>query len=1062
MRPEAGPRLAIVGTGEPPPMPPAPSVPPRRRSNPHGLTAILGIVALLTLIVTSSSFILSTGPENPGAPGRHGSVEPPAALAASLVALTPSNGIVGSLVAASGSGWPANASVDFSFGGMGVSTNCSTDPTGTFPGSSGSPCNFVVPAAPAGPTNLTVTSEGPSEQTATVGDSPDSIAYDSGTGALYVSNQDSDNVSVFAVGNHTANGAVAVGTTPEGLVYDSGAAEIFVANRGSDDVSVIADSNDTVVGTIPVGKAPSSLAYDPALGEVFVANSGSDNVSVISDAKNTVLTNVEVGGEPDSAVYDPAAGEVFVANYNSSNVSLIAAGNDSVVASIPVCGAPWGVAYDGGRNQVFVSCLLLPGVDVISGTTDSVVVKARLPNIPFGIAYDPALGAVLVSNEGSNAISVLSDSNDSLVSRVTVGHDPLGLAYDSGAADLVVANSGSDNITWIQWTQSTTVFTVDSRLLLSTATGSADVGQTVSVEGTGFGSSLVLSNFSLDSIPLACTNATNGTCLAGILTTDPSGSFDAQFLAPAVPDSGIYVLNATDSNNNSANQSLEIYPDPTVGPISGAPASVDVGQSATFRVNATLGSGGFAYRWIGLPVGCGGATASIPCAPTASGPTSIVVQVTDSNGFLVNSTPVGFTVDPDPEVGTPTSDPGSGLVDGGQSATFTETASLGTGTYGPVTWIGLPGGCAGTTSSLTCTGTELPAGQYSISAEVTDTNNDTSLASPSLAFVVNPDLAVTLPTANRPSSDIGESVTFNATATDGSGSYTYVWSGLPDGCSASSLDPMSCTVTSAGSFSIQLTVTDGSGFVVTSGTLVYTVNTDPTANFTASRVALDAGQSLTLDATGALGSGGYSYGWSGLPPGCQGTNSVLECTPTSTGSFAVRVEVTDSDGASVESSPLELTVAPLLTVGLSTEPSSPAVDQNVEFQSTVSGGTGPRTYVWHFGDGSVGSGATANHTFTDSGRFDVTLWVNDSTGASAEKTLELTVANPGESSQGSSESMAWEIGVAALVGLAAVGAVGVLLIRRGRRPVGPSEDSGERSDELHPDSSGEDSDRLPP
>ncbi|MCI4323197.1 MAG: PKD domain-containing protein [Thermoplasmata archaeon] len=1022
-----------------------------------GRVGFLAPVFILTLLVTSSSVVMVGIPRlGASSPGSF-SGEPPVELATTIVDLTPGGGEVGSLVAASGSGLPANASVDFAFGGLGVATNCTTDAAGNFPGSTGSACDFLVPATPAGPTNFTVTSQDPGELSKLVGDSPGSVTYDSGTGALYVANQGSDNVSVFVGANHTAHGAVAVGSSPDGLVYDSGAAEIFVANRGSDDVSVIADSNDTVVSTISVGVAPSSLAYAPGLGELFVTNSGSDNVSVILDTHDTVLTSVAVGGGPDSAVYDSAADELFVANYNSSNVSVVAVGNSSVVASIPVCGAPWGVAFDQERNELFVSCLLLPGIDVISGTTDSVIVKSRLPNIPFGIAYDPALDGVVLSNEGSNAISVISDSNDSLVSRVAVGHDPIGLAYASGTRELVVANSGSDNITLVHWSQSNTVFTVNSSLVLNTSTGSADAGQTVSVQGTGYGSSVLLSNFSLDSISLACTNATNGTCLAGSLTTDPSGSFNAQFLAPVVPDSGVYVVNATDSENHTANRTLEIYLDPRVGPISAAPGSVDVGQSATLRVNATLGSGGYAYRWIGLPTGCDGATASIRCSPVSSGSFSILVQVTDSNGFLVNSTLAAFTVYADPEVGAPRSDPGSGSVDAGQSATFTEAPSFGTGTYASFTWVGLPGQCEGTTSSVTCAGADLPAGAFSISAEVTDSNNGTSLPSPSLAFVVDPDLTVALPTANRASGDIGESVTFNATATAGSGSYTYAWIGLPNGCSSLLLDPVSCTFTSAGSFAIQLTVTDESQFVVTSGKLLYTVNPDPTANLTASRIVLDVGQSLTLNATGALGSGGYSYAWSGLPPGCEAPAALLGCFPTSAGNFVVKVKITDSDNTSVVSAPIELTVAPALTAGFSAAPDSPTVDQNVEFQSTVSGGTGARTYSWQFGDGTVGSGSTADHAFTKSGTFDVTLWVNDSVGASTEKTLELTVATPSEPSEGSSSPVNWGIELVGVFGLIVAGVVGLLVVRSVRKPKLRSADSGDGPGQDPPYSQGEDS-----
>src|SRR5829696_3635677 len=62
------------------------------------------------------------------------------------------------------------------------------------------------------------------------------------------------------------------------------------------------------------------------------------------------------------------------------------------------------------------------------------------------------------------------------------------------------------------------------------------------------------------------------------------------------------------------------------------------------------------------------------------------------------------------------------------------------------------------------------------------------------------------------------------------------------------------------------------------------------------------------------------------------------------------------------------------------------------FAADASGGTGPYTVNWNFGDDSEESDEqTVSHTFTEAGNYTVTLTATDSTGETASDTLEITV-----------------------------------------------------------------------
>jgi len=80
-----------------------------------------------------------------------------------------------------------------------------------------------------------------------------------------------------------------------------------------------------------------------------------------------------------------------------------------------------------------------------------------------------------------------------------------------------------------------------------------------------------------------------------------------------------------------------------------------------------------------------------------------------------------------------------------------------------------------------------------------------------------------------------------------------------------------------------------------------------------------------------------------------------------------------------------------LTVGISFTPSSPLTGQAVTFTGTASGGTAPYTFSWTFGDGAIGTGNPATHTYTTSGSYTATLSVTDSKGATGAASTAVTV-----------------------------------------------------------------------
>ncbi len=984
----------------------------------------------------------------------------------------PTSGAYGNAVTVSGSGLDPGLGVNFSLGGFLVPSSCLVDGLGELVGSAGGACTLSVPSAPQGADALVATQglwqSWSHDGGIGVGLAPIGVALDPSDGKLFVTNSDSNTVSVVSTSEKETIATIPVGNSPAGIAYAGPSGQVFVANAGSDNVSILSATEDTVTTTVTLSASPEAVVYDPGTNEVFVANNDG-SVTLLNASTDAVVTTVETnspGVFPLGAAYDPATGEIFITSGFDTGgtggaVSVVWDSNNTVGKSIFLSGTAYGDAYDPATGQLFVgiegtgSAGYSGYVDVIDCSNDSIVASIPVPapnSFGMGLAYDPAAGGVILTGTVYAGVSLISDSTDSEVDVSSASVGALGLAYDPASNAVYVANYGyscgptcypqfdSNVSVMTPTTSAATTFDVSSAVQVSNST--VDANTTLIVEGDGFAADEAIASVEVGSVPLSCLNASSGRCHEGSLSTDAAGSFVADFVLPATVSAGTYTVTVTDGAGNSATAALTVVPDPEPGTISANRSNLDVGQSVTLSVGpAQFGLPPYQYHWVDLPLGCTGTALSFSCSPVESGHFNVTVIVTDASGASATSAPFALAVLSDPTVvSSPGASPASGHVDAGQSVTFTAAPSGGTGTYVNYVWTGLPGSCAGSGPSVTCSAGDLPAGNFTIAVSVTDSNGYVSAPSPLLRYEVDSDPTVSPPVASRSTADVGQTVGFGTTASQGSGgAYRFNWSGLPQGCASSISDQVSCAPTTPGDYAISVTVTDANGFNVTSTSLEFRVYSDPTVAVLASPASLDLGQSLTLTAETANGSGGFAYDWSGLPTGCESTGPTVTCTATAPDTYYVTVSVKDSNGESATSSPERVTVAAAVTASMAPNVTSTTVGSSVTFTAVGSGGTGPLSYDWSFGDGTTGTGATVTHSYASPGNFTVTVWVNDTVGGSSERSVTIDVSMPTSSAPGSGSSGIGDAGIGAIAAvLVVIGVVGAVLLLRRRKTRDPT------------------------
>jgi PKD repeat protein len=255
---------------------------------------------------------------------------------------------------------------------------------------------------------------------------------------------------------------------------------------------------------------------------------------------------------------------------------------------------------------------------------------------------------------------------------------------------------------------------------------------------------------------------------------------------------------------------------------------------------------------------------------------------------------------------------------------------------------------------------------------------------------------------------VNQSVFFNASAsTPGSGHSTitsYRWT-FGDGGTGQGVT-VSHQYATAGTYGVQLTVTDETGLSTTSAATSVTVGAGlPTASFSVSPTAPGVNESVFFNGSASTPGSGHlaitSYSWTFGDGGtAQGVTASHKYTTA--GTYSVQLTVKDETGLSATSSVTTVTVGapPTPTAAFTFSPSTPTASQAVVFDgstSTPSGQGQPITdYAWSFGDGTPivhTANKTIGHTFGFGGAFSVNLTVTDGAGRVGVTSATITVSN---------------------------------------------------------------------
>ncbi len=260
--------------------------------------------------------------------------------------------------------------------------------------------------------------------TITVGGSPTGVSVRPDGSKVYVTNQSTSTVSIINAATNSVSATIPVGSYPIGISVSPDGTKVYVANYGANTVSVINTATNTVSATISVGSYPIGISVSPDGSKVYVANRGANTVSVINTATNTVTATITVGTNPYGVSVSPDGTMVYIANYNSNTVSVINSATNTVLATITVGTHPIGISVSPDGTNIYVTNRNSNTVSVINTVTNTVSATIAVGTNPWGVSVSPNGTMVYIANWGTNTVSVINAATNSVSDTITVGTNP--------------------------------------------------------------------------------------------------------------------------------------------------------------------------------------------------------------------------------------------------------------------------------------------------------------------------------------------------------------------------------------------------------------------------------------------------------------------------------------------------------------------------------------------------------------------------------------------------------------------------------------------------------------
>jgi YVTN family beta-propeller protein len=234
-------------------------------------------------------------------------------------------------------------------------------------------------------------------RTITVGSVPTNVVFNPAGSRAYVSNQNSDAISIIDVAKDSVVDFVAVTGDPVPMAVSADGQSLFVATNANVLFKVDLGTK-AVLGSVTLPATAHHVALNADRSRLYVSTRDGGTVMEVSTATMAVLRTFAIGGRTQGLVVTADSSELWVAN-EFANIQVWSLQTGTLVGVVGVTGS-FGMASTANDASIYATIPATGQVKVISRASRSVVKTVLTGGTPRITAFDPGTSRVVVASEG--------------------------------------------------------------------------------------------------------------------------------------------------------------------------------------------------------------------------------------------------------------------------------------------------------------------------------------------------------------------------------------------------------------------------------------------------------------------------------------------------------------------------------------------------------------------------------------------------------------------------------------------------------------------------------------
>lgn len=264
----------------------------------------------------------------------------------------------------------------------------------------------------------------------------------------YVTNQNSNNITVFNKKTARVSGVIATGGKPSGMALDQRAGRAYVAISGEDTIDLIDVTAAEVIDRIKlrIGDKPHELALTPDGKILLVSNRGSSTVNFINTSSLLEVGRVDVGREPNSILIDRNGRRAFVFNQLSGTISVIDIANRAIVTTLSTDSGPLRGQFNRRGDRLYVIHELSSYLTILDPTSLSIIRRFSVRMGMRSIKVDTRTDLVYLGKEHDILVEVYDPFSFVPVDSIRTGGGIAYMTIDGEENTLYMVNPETNSV----------------------------------------------------------------------------------------------------------------------------------------------------------------------------------------------------------------------------------------------------------------------------------------------------------------------------------------------------------------------------------------------------------------------------------------------------------------------------------------------------------------------------------------------------------------------------------------------------------------------------------------